>query len=149
MGCHTDIREELHTGGGEGKQDHWKVFNSSLHALYSAVDDDNFLTLRTTDLKFQELSLHVEWPGSPDCRESSGETEALSKVCSVHASSTEPINQRSPGALERQLRVCNSILLGRNPRAVPTQTKVMHWASGELVTLQSPKRDPAPIFEFW
>jgi len=60
----TDIREELHTGGGEGNRDTEKLFSSWLHALYSAVEDGRFLTLETTDLKFQEIILYVEWPGS-------------------------------------------------------------------------------------
>lgn len=59
-----DIGEELHTEGGEGNRDTDKFFGSSLHALYSAVEDDSFLTLKITDLKFQEMILHVECPGS-------------------------------------------------------------------------------------
>lgn len=61
-----------------------------------------------------------------DCGEGSGGTEALLKLSSARAGSTEPIYQRFPGALEKQLRVCNSVLLGRNPMALPAQTEVMH-----------------------
>lgn len=60
---HTDIREELHTGGGEENRDTDKVFNGCFRALYSAVEDDIFLTLKITNVKFQEMILHVEWPG--------------------------------------------------------------------------------------
>lgn len=62
---HTDMREGSHTGSGEGKKTIEKFFRSSFNALYSA-EDDSFLTWKTTDLKFQEVILHIKYPGSSD-----------------------------------------------------------------------------------
>lgn len=61
---HRDIREGSYTGSGEGNKTIKRFFKSSFHALYSAVENDTFLTRKTTDLNFQEMILHIKWPGS-------------------------------------------------------------------------------------